>query len=208
MDHLDLPIFVLKDFMHSLVPDAAALHTILTRRSAWPLTEPAPTPEELETILQAAAVAPDHAGLHPWHFKAVRGNDRQALLQQVLRHPAAQAETVRALHGKYTLKLTTAPVVIVLAARIMPHPKAPEFEQLLAAGAAVMSMLNAAHLLGYSGFWSSTPDPLGAMLHEVMGFEPRDRIIGLLNLGMPAKAAQYPASRAAWQTYAEVWHPG
>ena len=193
--------------MHSLIPDATALHTILTRRSAWPLTEPAPTPEELETILQAAAVAPDHAGLRPWHFKAVRGNDRQALLQQVLKHPDAQAETVRALHGKYTLKLTTAPVVIVLAARITPHPKAPEFEQILSAGAAVMNMLNAAHLLGYSGFWSSTPAPLDNLLHEVIQFEERDRVIGLLNLGKPASTERNYAPRAEWQSYAQIWSP-
>ncbi|MCB5190198.1 nitroreductase family protein [Methylobacillus arboreus] len=183
------------------------LENTLARRSAWPLTEPAPTAGELETILQAAAVAPDHAGLRPWHFKVVRGDNRHALLQQVLQHPDAQTERVRALHGKYALKLTTAPVVIVLAARITHHPKAPEFEQLLAAGAAVMNMLNAAHLLGYSGFWSSTPDPLDVLLHKIMAFEQQDKIIGLLNLGVPANAPKATASRPAWQTYAQVWQP-
>ena len=193
--------------MHSLAPDAAALQSILARRSAWPLTGPGPAPEELETILQAAAVAPDHACLHPWHFKVVQGASRQALLDHVLQHPDAQTEQVKALHGKYTLKLTTAPVVIVLAARITPHPKAPEFEQILSAGATVMNMLNAAHLLGYSGFWSSTPAPLDNLLHEVMQFEERDRVIGLLNLGKPASTERNYAPRAEWQSYAQIWSP-
>ncbi|MFL9611278.1 nitroreductase [Methylobacillus sp. Pita2] len=182
------------------------LATLLSRRSAWPLGEPAPAPAELEAILQAAAVAPDHAGLRPWHFKAVQGEDRQALLHRVLQHPDAQTGQVQALQGKYALKLTTAPVVIVLAARITPHPKAPEFEQLLAAGAAVMSMLNAAHLLGYSGFWSSTPEPLAALLHKVMGFGAQDRIIGLLNLGTPSNVTKANAARVSWQEYAQHWH--
>ncbi|SNR60920.1 Nitroreductase [Methylobacillus rhizosphaerae] len=181
------------------------LETMLARRSAWPLAAPAPSAGELETILQAAAVAPDHAGLRPWHFKVVQGEDRQALLQQVLQHADAQTEQVRALHGKYALKLTTAPVVIVLAARITPHPKAPEFEQLLAAGAAVMNMLNAAHVLGYSGFWSSTPAPLDALLHQVMAFDPQDRMIGLLNLGTPVNPGKNTAPRAVWQEYAQLW---
>ncbi len=181
------------------------LETLLARRSAWPLMAPAPQAGELETILQAAATAPDHAGLMPWHFKVVQGEARQALLQQVLQHPDAQTEQVQALRGKYTLKLTTAPLVIVLAARMTPHPKAPEFEQLLTAGAAVMNMLNAAHVLGYSGFWSSAPDPLGSVLNQVMGFAPQDKIIGLLNLGVPVNAPRDQAPRAAWQSYAELW---
>lgn len=191
--------------MHLLPPNAAALQTILARRSTWPLTAPGPAPAELEVILQAAALAPDHAGLLPWHFKVVQGESRQALLEQVLQHPDAQTEQVKALQGKYTLKLTTAPVVIVLAARITPHPKAPEFEQMLSTGAAVMNMLNAAHLLEYSGFWSSTPAPLDNLLHQVMQFEEQDRIVGLLNLGKPASPGRNHAPRTEWHTYAQLW---
>lgn len=195
-----------KGFMH-LPKDTPLLQTVFSRRSAWPLTAPGPAPAELEIILQAAAMAPDHAGLLPWYFKAVQGEGRQALLEMILQHPDAQTEQVKALQGKYTLKLTTAPVVIVLAARLMPHPKAPEFEQILSAGAAVMNMLNAAHLLGYSGFWSSTPAPLDGLLHKVMQFDEHDRIIGLLNLGKPAGTDKNYAPRVKWQTYAQLWKP-
>lgn len=197
---------------HAAALPATAAHTdelehLLSRRSAWPLKQPGPQAQELAAILQAAAVAPDHAGLCPWRFKVVQGEHRRSLLQQVLAHPLAQTEAVRGLHGKYTLKLTTAPTVIVLAAHIQPHPKAPEFEQLLAAGAAVMNMLHAAQLLDYSGFWSSTPEPLGGILREVMRFEPHDQMIGLLNLGTPATSQPDPAARPSWQAYAEVWQP-
>lgn len=185
--------------------NTAALQSLLTRRSRWPLQEPAPSDAELAQILDAAACAPDHAQLRPWRFQYVRGQARHALVQRVLQHPDAQIDEVRALKGKYTAKLTTAPLVIVLAAHITEHPKAPEFEQYLAAGAAVMNMLNAAHALGYSGFWSSTPGHLGALLHKVMGFEPQDRMIGLLNLGYPAMVTE-PLLRTPHNAYAKPWN--
>ncbi|RZS35274.1 nitroreductase [Corticibacter populi] len=185
---------------------ADALSALLARRSAWPLAEPGPTDAALARILDAAACAPDHAGLRPWQFQLVRGAARHELLRQVLAQPQAQVPEVRELHGKYTAKLTTAPVVIVLAARIVPHPKAPEFEQLLTCGAAVMNMLNAAHLLGYAGFWSSTPEPLDGLLRSVMGFAPQDHMLGLLNLGTPVNPPSRQP-RPVRATYAREWPP-
>lgn len=184
-----------------------ALNSLLSRRSAWPLTQPAPNSHELQTILQAAARAPDHAGLHPWHFKVVQGDHRQVLLSQVLAHPDAQTEEAKSYSGKYTTKLTTAPVIVVLAVRITACEKAPEFEQLLSAGAAAMNMLNAAWALGYSGFWSSTLSPLDDLLHKVMGFEPQDKIIGLLNLGTPGRNTKAPVERATPESYTQFWTP-
>ena len=190
----------------------AALHTelptglkaLLERRSAWPLGLPAPTAAQFERILEAAACAPDHAGLTPWRIQYVQGAGRQALLAQVLAHPLAQTEEVRALHGKYTAKLTTAPLVLVLAARVKYHPKAPEFEQMLTCGAAVMNMLNAAHLQGFHGFWSSTPGALGDILKDVMGFEAGDQMLGLLNLGTPPHTPTTPP-RVQAQVFAQQW---
>lgn len=184
-----------------------ALHSLLSRRSAWPLTEPGPQTHELQTILQAAACAPDHAGLFPWRFKVVQGPDRHILLDEVLRHPDAQTEQAKGYSGKYTTKLTTAPVIVVLAVHITPSEKAPEFEQMLSAGAATMNMLNAAWALGYSGFWSSTLSPLDDLLHKVMGFEAQDKIIGLLNLGMPGRSTKAAAERAQLESYAQIWSP-
>ncbi|MGE4326602.1 MAG: nitroreductase family protein, partial [Pseudodonghicola sp.] len=51
-------------------PNPAALDFLLTRRSrpAKTLTTPAPTRDELEPILRAAARTPDHGKLEPWRF--------------------------------------------------------------------------------------------------------------------------------------------
>lgn len=185
-------------------PGNAALQRMLQRRSAWPLAQPGPDEETLQRILGAAACAPDHAGLMPWRFKYVRDGQRQQLLQQVLACPEAQTPQAQDMHGKFTAKLTTAPVVIVLAERQVPHPKAPDFEQTLACGAAVMNMLNAAHFLGFHGFWSTAPGVLPELLKRVMGFEPGDRILGLLNLGTPPHTPSTPP-RPQVSAYAQPW---
>lgn len=180
------------------------LQALLARRSAWPLALPAPNATEFQRILEAAACAPDHAGLTPWRIQYVQGAQRQALLAKVLAHPLAQTEEARAMHGKYTAKLTTAPLVLVLAARVKFHPKAPDFEQLLTCGAAVMNMLDAAHLQGYHGFWSSTPGALGQILKDVMGFEEGDQMLGLLNLGTPPHTPTTPP-RVQPAVFAKEW---
>lgn len=187
---------------HTELP--TGLKALLERRSAWPLGLPAPSAAQFERILEAAACAPDHAGLTPWRIRYVQGASRQALLAQVLKHPLAQTEEARAMHGKYTAKLTTAPLVLVLAARTKHHPKAPEFEQILSCGAAVMNMLDAAHLQGYHGFWSSTPGALGDILKDVMGFEASDQMLGLLNLGTPPHTPTTPP-RVLPQVFAQEW---
>lgn len=184
--------------------DNPTLAQLLQRRSCWPLTTPAPSADELGLILDAAARAPDHAGLVPWRMTLLQGDARHALLQRVLSHPQAQTEAVQSMRGKYTSKLTTAPVVLVLHAHIQDHPKAPEFEQLLAAGGAYTNVLNAAFALGYGAFWSSTPGALGQLLHSVLGLGPNDRMLGLLNLGTRVNPL-VPVRRVARDTYVSEW---
>ncbi len=47
-------------------------------------------------------------------------------------------------------RLARAPLVIAVVSRAGPHVKIPEWEQVLSAGAAAMSLVLAAHALGYA----------------------------------------------------------
>jgi len=49
-----------------------------SRSTAKGLSEPGPTAEQLERLLQAAAHAPDHGRLKPWRFIAVNGAARES----------------------------------------------------------------------------------------------------------------------------------
>ena len=55
-----------------------SLSLLHERNSAPKLTDPAPGPEALEEIFQAALRAPDHAWLRPWRFLTIEGERRAA----------------------------------------------------------------------------------------------------------------------------------
>ena len=55
------------------------LSLLLERHSCGRLVAPAPQGAALENILQAALAAPDHGGLHPWHFILCEGDGRERL---------------------------------------------------------------------------------------------------------------------------------
>lgn len=59
------------------MPDALAL--LKTRRSVKPdqLTGPAPSPEDIDTMLTVASRVPDHGKLTPWRFILFEGDHRE-----------------------------------------------------------------------------------------------------------------------------------
>ncbi|ALS61676.1 MULTISPECIES: nitroreductase family protein [Pandoraea] len=168
-----------------------ALDALLSRQSHWPLVEPAPNDVELNLVFDAALRAPDHGRLRPWRFVIVRDEAREDLGQALVeiaakRNPDAPAET----HEQRRRKAFAAPAIIVIAASVSTQTSVPEGEQLLSVGAATMNMLNALHILGYGGFWATGPDAYDADLHQVLDFEPNEKILGFLFVGSPPADAE------------------
>jgi nitroreductase len=189
-------------------PEASAvLDVLLSRQSHWPLTEPGPANAELDLIVDAALRAPDHGNLRPWRFVTIRGEARGALGDLLVDLACARApgEPCSA-HAHRRQKAFAAPLVIALGAALSVHPKVPEVEQLLAAGAAAMNMLNAIHALGYGGFWATGPDSYDARLHDALGFAPNERLLGFLFVGTPKNPAQPPV-RPARSAHVRAWLP-
>ena len=121
------------------MPDVETIETIMTRASAARLTAPGPTPEHLATILAAADRAPDHGRLKPWRLIVPDGPARQRFAEAVVearrrRDPAADPEALQ----KEREKFLRSPVLMIVGCVVRrDHPKVPELEQILAAGAAV-----------------------------------------------------------------------
>jgi nitroreductase len=170
-----------------------ALTALLTRHSVAPafLGEPAPDDAALERILAAGACAPDHGRLRHWRFIVVRGAARERLgevFAAALRkrqpdapQPALEQERQRPLR---------APLVVALAARIDPqHPKIPEIEQILSAGAAAQNVLLAAHAQGFGAKWLTGAAAYDDHVKAALGLEPGDRLIGFLHIGTVAGEA-------------------
>ncbi|BBK37170.1 nitroreductase [Allostella sp. ATCC 35155] len=178
------------------------LDLLLSRRSISPaaLGEPGPGDADIETMVAAALRAPDHGGLRPWRFAIIRGEAR-ARLGDVF------AEAVRTRDPTWTEALLErergrplrSPLVIACGVRVRAEHKIPEFEQLLAAGAGAMNLLNAAHALGYGAMWVTGPNAYDPAVAAALGFHAPDRLVGFVYVGTPPEdmaAAERPVPSA------------
>ncbi len=110
------------------------------------------------------------------------GRDRLGALfaqAKLTAHPDESAEALAKLRGKPL----RAPVIIVVAAKITEHPKVPEMEQILSAGAVAQNMLVAAHALGYGAMWRTGEMTFNQVVGEGLGLDERDQIVGFLYVG-------------------------
>jgi len=163
-----------------------ATELLLSRASNGKLTDPAPDAETLRMALSAAVRAPDHAGLVPFRFCLVRGDARARLGEvfanaQMRRAPDGPIEAVE----KARKNPLRAPLLIVVAAHLKPHPKVPEVEQLLSAGAAAHAILLALQARGFAGIWRTGDAAYDDHVKAALGFAPSDAIVGFIYCGTP-----------------------
>ena len=133
-----------------------AIDLLLARRSvsANALGEPGPGAAEIELILTAASRVPDHKKLVPWRFLLFQGEARAAfgnVLAQVCREEETDPGAFR-LENE-AKRFLRAPLVIAVISRVVKNPAAPEWEQILSAGAACQNLILAATALGYGAQW-------------------------------------------------------
>ena len=165
------------------------------RRSVAPhlLVDPGPTPEEIETLLTIAARVPDHGRLTPWRFLVI---DREAgrrigeTIAKAFRadNPGAGAETEAFERNR----LARAPLVIGVVSRAAPHVKIPDWEQVLSAGAAAMSLVVAANALGFATSWITEWYAFDRRVLDALGLAPDERVAGFVHIG---RAKESPAER-------------
>lgn len=171
------------------------LHLLATRRSV-PLPQlggPGPDAAELERLLTIAARVPDHGKLVPWRFLVIEGEARARAGELIAKaflaeEPGADEARVAQERGR----LSHAPLVVAVIARPRPHPKIPEWEQVLSAGAVCMNLVVAARAMGFSATWLTQWYAFDRRVLDGLGLAPQERIAGFLHIGRPA---QIPADR-------------
>jgi nitroreductase len=168
------------------MPDALELLT--TRRSfkATELAGPAPSASEIDTLLTIASRVPDHGKLAPWRFIVFEGEARRSAGVAIAaafraKYPDAKPEHVEAERQR----LMRAPLVIAVVSRAGPHVKIPEWEQVLSAGAAAMSLVLAAHAFGYGANWITEWYAYDRGALDALGLAPHERIAGFVHIGRP-----------------------
>jgi nitroreductase len=175
----------------SALPDAIELLKI--RRSVKPreMSEPGPSPSELETILTIGARVPDHGKLTPWRFIVFEG-DARARAGEVIatvfarKNPQATAADIDVEKHR----LTDAPLVIGVVSFTKPHPKVPPWEQQLSAGASAMNMVTAATALGYGACWLTGWFAFDRDVLDGLGLKPDEKLAGFIHIGTQTKPTE------------------
>lgn len=164
-----------------------AIELLATRASNGKLTEPAPDEATLEEILKSAFRAPDHALLRPWMVFEVRGAAR-AKLGDVFADALANAgETEDEKLDRARRKPLRAPLLLVVAVKPVEHPKVPEIEQILSAGAVAHGILLGAHARGFSAMWRTGELSHDPFVARAFGLGDKDRIVGFVYVGTAAQ---------------------
>lgn len=171
--------------------DAMAL--LLDRESHGKLEGPAPTAEQMELIYRAALRAPDHGELRPWRFIEYTDAGREALGAMFARaEQADNPEVSDKTLEKAGSKPLRAPVVIAVIAAVKPDHKVPRIEQVISAGCAAHAMLYAAHAQGLGAMWRTGGFAHHHSVHQAMGLESEDELVGFLYLGHCARGDRVP----------------
>ncbi len=159
----------------------------LLNRASWPkLSGPAPSKDELDTIFKAALRAPDHAGLKPARFLVISGSRQNALGELfedslIKRNPdATSAQRDRARMAPHR-----APMIVVVVAGIVLHPKVPAMEQRLSSACSAYAILLSAEAFGYAGIWRTGDVARDPFVADGLNLKENEEIIGFIYLGTP-----------------------
>jgi nitroreductase len=165
----------------------ATLDLLARRRSVKPdkLVEPGPGPDQLQQILKIATRVPDHKKLSPWRFVVFSGDARASFGKVIA--AACQAEE-KEPPSEFRLqternRFSRAPVVVAVVSRIVPKPGAPEWEQVLSAGAACYNLCLAANASGFATNWLTEWIAYSPAIRTALGLAENERVAGFIYMG-------------------------
>jgi nitroreductase len=185
----------------------AMLHHLQTRRSVGQafLTEPGPDAEQLRTLFTIATRVPDHGKLAPWRLVLFQGAARAAAGERLAAIAKARNPLITEAELDHERRqFLPAPVVVGVISKAAPHPKIPEFEQLLSAGNVAFNLEHAAFALGFAATWTTRWFAYDAEASAMLGARPGERFVGFVHIGTP-KAAIEDRPRPALEEVVESW---
>jgi nitroreductase len=164
----------------------STIDLLSVRRSVGPnfLAGPGPSPTQLDTLLRIASRVPDHGKLAPWRFIVFEGAARDKAGELIARlfveaNPGSDESRIAAERGR----LSRAPLVIGVVSRAAAHPKIPDWEQVLSAGAVCMNLVTAASAQGFSASWLTEWYAYDRRVLAALGLSPQERMAGFVHVG-------------------------
>ncbi len=162
---------------------------LAARRSVKPdrLAAPAPTPEELNRILTVGTRVPDHKKLSPWRFIVLEG-DARAAAGEIFAKACEKEEREPPSPVRLDMergRFLRAPLVIGVVSSPKPRPGAPEWEQVLSAGATCFNICVAANALGFGTSWITEWIAYSPSVRAAFGLAETEKIAGFIYVGRP-----------------------
>ena len=169
---------------------------LAARRSVKPdrLAGPGPTAEELSQILTTGARVPDHKKLNPWRF-IVFEREARAAMGEVFANACQVEEREPPSPVRLDLergRFLRAPLVIGVVSSPKVRPGAPEWEQVLSAGAVCFNTCLAANALGFGTSWITEWIAYSPTVREALRLGDNERIAGFIYVG---RAMEKPGER-------------
>ncbi|MBL4757987.1 MAG: nitroreductase [Rhizobiales bacterium] len=165
---------------------AGIIDFLLARRSVpvAMLEEPGPDVAQLQKILTAGARVPDHGKLAPWRFIVFQGDARTSfgnVLADILlkKNPDAGDKKLEDERQRFA----RAPLVLGVISSPVVHPKVPEWEQVLSAGAACQNILIASNGLGFGAQWLSQWPAFDKDVERALNLGEAEKIAGFIYIG-------------------------
>lgn len=166
------------------------LDFLLSRRSVKPaqMRPPGPDAAQLRSILTAASRVPDHKKMVPWRFIVFEG-DARARFGDVLAEVCALEEREPPSSQRLEIergRFLDAPLVVAVISRVTSHPGAPDWEQILSAGAACFNLCLAANALGFASNWLTGWYAYSPGVKSRLGLGDHERVAGFVYVGSAA----------------------
>lgn len=169
--------------------NAALRDYLLTRRSVGIafLQEPGPDAGQMETLLTIATRVPDHGKIAPWRLVVFQGEARARAGEKLAEIAARKRPDIdEAGLDIERRQFLPAPLTIGVLSSVKPHPKVPEFEQLISAGNVAFNLVHGAYALGFAAQWITRWFSFDDEAAAALGAQPGERFVGFVHIGTPS----------------------
>jgi nitroreductase len=176
------------------------------RRSIKKFTDRAVTPQEIETLLEAAVRAPNHRLTRPWHFYVLGTESRYAYglaLGERKARKLQDIEAARALRETIANEHRALPCMIAVAIAQHENPETRE-EDYAAAMMAIENLALTAVALGLGTHIKTGGVMADEASRAAVGVSAAERIVAIVNVGEPAEVPaprkhEPPAAYTIWR---------
>ena len=179
-------------------------YLLSNRKSTAILTNPAPSADIIEKIIQAAQKAPDHAGLGPSRLIIIQGDGLSRLgdlyEKSLLARDPQASELER---SRCHMQVKRSPLIIAVIAKIVEHRGVPEIEQIMSSACTAHAILYSAFAYGYGAIWRTGVNAYDSQVKQGLNLASNEKIIGFIYIGSIAE--QVPSSNKTKAIEVSYW---